>query len=188
MSRLATLLMMVIASLLVLVINEISKAWEFLIECGAGLGLVLILRWYWWRVNAWAEIAAMIVPLAMLPVSRSLLELKFPESLFFIVTVTTAGWMIVMYCTSPEKKEVLQAFYDRIRPGGPGWKDYAGNEKHESLLPLLVNWVLGVVLVYLSLFAVGKIILQQYLVGSILAAASVITFILLAFLLKKEYS
>jgi len=187
-SRLATLLMMVLASLMVLFINEISKAWEFLIECGAGLGLVLILRWYWWRVNAWAEIAAMIIPLLALPVSRYVLELQFPDSLFFIVAVTTVGWFIVMFISSPEKKEVLQAFYERVYPGGPGWKSFAGSEDRESLLPLLVNWILGVILVYSSLFAVGKIILLDYAAGFALSAVAAGIFILLGYRLKKEHS
>ena len=187
-SRLATLLMVVIASLLVLVINSISGAWAFIIECGAGLGLVLILRWFWWRINAWAEITAMVVPFIAFPVSRYILHLMFPESLFFIVACTTVAWIVAMFATGPEKTEVLQAFFDRVRPGGPGWKFFTGGEENTSLLPLLVQWILGVFLVYMSLFGIGKIILHEYSLGFSLLGAAVAVFILLGYLLKKEYS
>ncbi len=186
-SRIATLLMVIIASLLVLIIHSISGAWSFIIECGAGLGLVLILRWFWWRVNAWAEIVAMIVPFIAFPVSRFWLDLQFPQSLFFIVAVTTLSWIIAMVVAGPEKEEVLKAFYERVHPGGPGWKGYIKEGESTSLAPLILHWVLGVFLVYLSLFAIGKVVLQQYTSGLILSVIAVFDFFLLSFLLKKEY-
>ncbi len=178
--------MVLIASLLVLVIQSISGAWSFIIECGAGLGLVLILRWYWWRINAWAEITAMVVPFAAFPLSRYLFDLKFPESLFFIVGVTTLAWVAVMFLTGPEDEGVLSEFYERVRPGGPGWKRFNGGEEN-SLLPLFLHWILGLFLVYISLFAIGKLVLLQYFQGIILSSVAVVIFLLLAFLLKRDY-
>src|SRR6056297_2951390 len=93
-SRIITLLLVVASSLIILVMNSISGAWAFIIECGAGLGLVLILRWYWWRINAWTEIVAMIAPFGGVLISRFVLHIEFPESMFFIVTFTTGAWMI----------------------------------------------------------------------------------------------
>ncbi len=124
-SRLVTMGLVVISSLLIYVISSISGAWMFIIECGAGLGLVLILRWYWWRINAWSEITAMLAPFAAYVLARFAFNLVFPESMLFIVLVTTIAWVAVTFITVPTERSVLQAFYDRIQPGGSGWRSFA---------------------------------------------------------------
>ncbi len=170
-SRITTLVVMVASILVTLIITTISGAWQFIIEAGAGLGLVLILRWYWWRINAWSEISAMIAPFFAYGYIKFFTKINFPESLFFIVSFTTIVWLAFTFLTKPVEKEHLINFYRRVHPGGIGWR------KISSLVPdvkgdsgyagLFLSWICGIVLVYFSLFGIGKIILGDYLSGLI---------------------
>lgn len=168
-SRLVTIAVMLISLLVTGLLETISGAWAFIIEAGAGLGLVLILRWYWWRINAWSEITAMVVPLIVFAVLRETTSLVFPETLFIIVAVTTVAWLAVTYLTPPVHDETLNNFYRRVHPGGWGWKPVAmalpevrGDSGYGALF---VNWIAGIVLVYAALFGIGKVILGDLTVG-----------------------
>ncbi len=186
-SRIFTLGLMVLSSMLIFVINSISGAWSFLIECGAGLGLVLILRWYWWRINAWSEITAMIAPFIGYAISRHILGITFPESLFFIVALTTALWVTVTFLTPPVDRQRLAAFNARVRPGGPGWRKFSTTTTAgRPIWGLFINWILGVAIVYAALFAIGRIIFQDYLRGAILGASALALFALLGIRLGRE--
>ncbi len=189
-SRIVTILLVVISSLLIFVIKTISGAWAFIIECGAGLGLVLILRWYWWRINAWSEITAMIAPVIGYIITKFVLKIVFPESLFFIVTFTTISWIIATMVTKPTDKETLLSFFKRVTPGGKGWDkiktEYGLIEKTEPLTGLFINWIMGIILIYSSLFAIGKIIFKDYIPGFILLFIAVVLFALLNYRLSKE--
>lgn len=200
-SRIATLVLVIISSLMIRVMSSISGAWEFIIECGAGLGMVLILRWYWWRINAWSEIVAMVVPMLVYGIPRLVAYImhpdepyrpfiQFPESLFFIAGITTVSWLAVTFLTKPVDREKLEAFNKRVRPGGPGWRairlESNSNEDIEPLTGLFINWLIGIVLVYTSLFSIGKIIFQAYAVGFALMSASIALFGILAYRLKKQ--
>ncbi|MDE0246642.1 MAG: Na+:solute symporter [Gammaproteobacteria bacterium] len=168
-SRAATLVLMLASLVVTYFMSSIEGAWRFLLAIGAGTGLVLILRWYWWRINAWSEIAAMV---ASLVVS---LVLWFGAGLdpddpgqwagIMIVTVacSTAVWLAVTFLTRPEPDEVLEGFYRRVRPGGPGWSTVSrrlgfGREEIEGGTLNWTNWVAGVVAVYTALFGTGKLI------------------------------
>lgn len=180
-SRIASLVLVVISSFMITVITSISGAWAFIIECGAGLGLVLIVRWFWWRINAWSEISAMIAPFFGYGLARYLLKIDFPESLFLIVGFTTAVWLIFTYATRPTDMKVLEHFYKRVKPGGGGWLPVRRRLKDsgapDSLSRQAVNWLLGIILVYSSLFAIGDIVLKNYTRGILLASAAVGVFI-----------
>ncbi len=165
-SRLVTILVMVISLLVTLILNTISGAWAFIIESGAGLGLVLILRWFWWRVNAWSEICAMVAPFIAYGYIKSFTTIQFPESLFYIVGFTTVVWLIATYVTKPTDEITLLEFYRRIHPGGILWKRIAaklpevkGDSRYFSLF---LDWIAGVVLVYTALFGIGKLIFAEY--------------------------
>jgi len=167
-SRLVTIVLVFLSTLTVLAIKTISGAWSFIIECGAGLGLVLILRWYWWRINAWSEIAAMTAPFIAYPLARYVFKISFPESLFFIVLFTTVCWIAATFVTKPVDETVLKKFYERVRPGGAGWKKTGGGGG-ESIRGLFIDWLLGIVMVYSFLFSIGKIIFGEYFYGAGLA-------------------
>lgn len=177
-SRISTIVIMVVSLIITGMLDTISGAWAFIIEAGAGLGLVLIVRWFWWRVNAWSELAAMLTPLLVYAYLSTSTSVAFPETLFYIVGITTIVWLAVTFLTKPTEEETLKVFYRRVHPGGWGWKPIA------QLLPdvkgdsgyggLLLNWVSGVVLVYSMLFGVGKIILGQTLDGVIFVVVGLV--------------
>ncbi len=165
-SRLVTLLVMVISLLFTLTMSTISGAWAFIIEAGAGLGLVLILRWFWWRVNAWSEISAMVAPFIAYGYVKFFTTIQFPESLYYIVAFTTIVWLATTYVTKPTDEETLLNFYRRIHPGGILWKRIAvklpevrGDSHYFSLF---LDWIAGIVFVYMMLFGIGKLIFAEY--------------------------
>ncbi len=169
-SRFTTIGLMILSLLTTIFMDTISGAWSFILEAGAGLGLVLILRWFWWRVNAWSEIVAMIAPFAAYAFVKYRMDIQFPETLFLIAGVTTISWIVATMLTSPVDQQHLVNFYRRVHPGGLGWKKIArlvpevqGDTQYRGLF---FNWILGVILIYMMLFGVGNIILQEYLVGT----------------------
>jgi Na+/proline symporter len=173
-SRVTTLLVMGLSLYATRHFDTISGAWTFVIEAGAGLGLVLILRFYWWRINAWSEIAAMAASLASYAAVRYGTDVRFPMSLYPIVALTTAAWLAVTFLTRPVHPSTLIAFYETVRPGGPGWRPIARVcpevRPDAGLFRLALNWVAGVVLVYSMLFASGELLLGDPRKALILAA------------------
>lgn len=156
-------------------LESISAAWGLVLSASAGLGLVLILRWYWWRVNAWSELTATLAPIALallaglgVPGLRDLI-LTFPTNLFAITAITTTLWLVVTFATRPTSAATLDAFYRRIHPGGPGWTAVARRHPDvapdRGLLALALDWLVGVVLVYATLFGIGYLILGHTLGG-----------------------
>jgi SSS family solute:Na+ symporter len=179
-SRVATLAMMLIAAGVTFYLQSIRQAWEFVLESGAGIGLVLILRWYWWRVNAWSEIAAMVAPALGFAYLKLFTTLRFPETLFYLVAWTTACWIIVTLLTAPEPEAHLVRFYRRVRPGGPGWTriaTLAGLGAPPPIRRLLLDWVAGWVLIYAMLFGLGALLFRSltaalaYFIVAAIAAA-----------------
>ncbi|MBN8705121.1 MAG: Na+:solute symporter [Bacteroidetes bacterium] len=166
-SRMVTVALMVISFFITFyLLDTIKGAWEFILNCGAGIGGVLILRWYWWRINAWSEISAMVAPI----VTYSVIVLYFPELVFpystlIIITVTTVVWLTVTFLTSPTSQEHLAAFYKKTRPMGPGWRKFREELKLEGkgipLSRLFKLWFYGVVVIYFTLFAIAEVIFSR---------------------------
>lgn len=179
-SRIFTLLLMIISAIITLFINRISGAWAFIIECGAGVGLVLILRWYWWRINAWSEISAIITPFILLPIVK-LNEIEFPFSLYYLVAGTTVVWLVVTFLTKPTDEKVLIDFYKKVYPGGRLWRKISLKipeiKEEPSFKIMFLNWILGVILVYSSLFGIGSLILGNYFDGLIYVTIALISLI-----------
>jgi SSS family solute:Na+ symporter len=175
-SRIMTVVLMVLSLFVTSILGTISGAWAFIIEAGAGLGLVLILRWYWWRINAWSEISAMVTPLVVYGSLRAFTTVAFPETLYVIVGITTVAWLGVTFLTRPTDTATLQNFFRRVHPGGPGWAPVArtvpGVRPDVGLGALLVDTVAGIVLVYCTLFAVGKLLFGNYTAGLLYFAAA----------------
>jgi len=185
-SRVATGILMALGLLITTQMKSVSGVWAFVMECGAGLGLVLILRWYWWRINAWAEIAATAAPFAGYSISRFVFELEFPDSFFLTVGFTTVTWLSVMYLTKPEKADTLQKFFDKVRPDG-NWKPFRKKQTNNSssISNLLIAWFSSVTMAYCVLFGTGKLIFGQYGEAAIFLLISVISLMILIFILKR---
>ena len=153
-------------------LTTISGAWEFIINASAGMGAVLILRWYWWRINAWSEISAMIAPLIIYPVAKYWFGMESPITLYPIVFGTTVVWLVVTYLTEPVEENKLKEFYKRTHPGGIGWKKIAllvpEVKSDGNFGSLFLDWFLGIVVVYSFLFGIGKIIFAEYLSGGVI--------------------
>ncbi len=163
-ARLTTLALMVASGIVTFYLESIRQAWEFVLQSGAGIGLVLILRWYWWRINAWSEIAAMVGAAIGYAVVTLATDLDFPATILVVVAWTTVCWVVVTLATPPEPEAHLVRFYRLTRPDGPGWTRIAraaGEPAPGSLRPLLLQWLAGTVLVYAVLFGVGTFLLDS---------------------------
>ena len=177
-SRISMVFVVVFALLITkYALTTISGAWEFILSANAGTGTVLILRWFWWRINAWSEISAMITPFIILPIVTYGFDMTFPFTLYPIVVGTSIVWLVVTFLTKPTEEKTLLKFYTKVHPGGIGWKHIASklpNVKGDSGFGyMFVNWFLGVVLVYTSLFGIGKLIFGEYLMASVFVALAV---------------
>jgi len=199
-SRLATALTVVLSLVATAFMSQISKVWEFLLTLGAGTGLVYMLRWYWWRVNAWSEVSAMASALVTSLALRALgsrvpaLDTARPEgfaaNLIATTAVTTAVWLAVTYATRPESAATLDAFYRKVRPAGPGWRPVA----ERTGLPAppgeigrnAVLWILGIVFVYAIMFATGGLIFGQHGQALIFGALLLVSGGLLLRMLVRE--
>jgi Na+/proline symporter len=154
---------------------------------------VLILRWYWWRINAWSEIVSMITPFIVLPIAENVYGMVFPMTLYPIVAVTTVVWLVVTFLTSPVDREHLKKFYRKVHPGGIGWKKIAAelpDVKSDSGFKLVfVNWLFGVILIYAVLFGIGKLIFLEYLAAVIyLTVAAISVWVIYRNLSKEEFA
>src|SRR5881409_1487226 len=183
-SRLATGLLTLVSAAVAFRIESIGGAWRVLIITGAGTGAVLLLRWYWWRINAWSEVSAMIAAFVV----SVLLQVVFgfdtdqPKQFTLImiatVAITTIVWLAVTYLTAPEPQEKLLAFFRRTRPSRGGWAPIAAlapdvRPSTDGLANLL-DWVAGCVLVYGALFGVGKLLLHETLPGILMLGVGAI--------------
>jgi Na+/proline symporter len=187
-TRFSFLVIMVAAMCVTPFITSIADVWFLVLECGAGLGLVLILRWYWWRINAWAELTAVIVPLIMYVVSRYVLGWVFPNSFFLTVAVTTFSWIVVMYISKPVQLEVLQKFYNKVKPDGawgPVKRSLNIADKSESMLPLILCWISSVTMTYGILFLIGYLIFRQWNDAFVMTSMISGSFVILAYNSRK---
>ena len=204
--RISTVILMVLSALLALTLQNAFEVFDLLVTFGAGTGLVFILRWFWWRINAWSEITAMFASgiISILLVKTSLGDILFnPETgVFpqwanypFVVVVTTAIWVAVTFMTKPESDVTLRSFYKKIQPGGPGWakvvaKATSDNEEIKnpnekwSVPSGIGAMILGVILVYTIMFATGYWIYGDTTLALILSVVAIVS----GFLLKRTWS
>jgi len=170
-SRVTTVLLILFAFLVTSQLEQISGAWKFILACSGGIGLVLILRWFWWRINAWSEISAMVAPFIVYPVLYYKYGLNYETMLLIIVGWSTVVWLTVTLLTRPTEQTKLEAFYKRIHPGGRGWRKIASRlpdvVEDTGHLLLLVDYICGCILVMMFLFGFGKLIFKEYLEAGI---------------------
>lgn len=153
--------------------ENISTIFRLIIAIGTGPGVVLILRWFWWRINAWAELSSMLAGF-FVGVATTLVPIiqidDFGMRLLVITAITTVTWVVTMLLTKPESEATLNAFYSKIRPGGPGWRK---QRAHTGLAPLmslkldLARFVAGTFMLFGLMFGVGGLLLMKPLVGAV---------------------
>jgi len=185
MGRVVTALLMLLGVLFTLALDNAHNAFNLLLSIGAGTGLIYLLRWFWWRINAWSEVSAMaasfVVSLIFFVAAKLGHTADTTTVLLTTIAVTTVVWIAVTYCTPPVDANVLAAFYARVRPAGPGWarvRRENGLPASPDSMPLaLAGWVLGLVSVYGALFATGAFVygrMGEGTVWSVVAAAAII--------------
>lgn len=198
--RIATVLLMIASGFLALTLTNALQLFDIILMFGAGTGLIFILRWFWWRINAWSEISAMIVSglLSILFNFGSLgttffggdgLEGIFPSWAKFplVVLLTSIVWIAVTFLTSPEKEETLDRFYKQTQPGGPGWKVQQDKAIAEGQIKFqewsvpsgILAMILGAILVYGCMFATGNWIYGNYTLASGLTLVVIVSGVLL---------
>jgi Na+/proline symporter len=185
-SRIVTLGLMAAGLAITGLMDSISGVWTFIIECGAGLGLVLILRWYWWRINAWSEISATIAPFVAFAFSRFVMDWEFPDSYFFTVTFTTVVWLVVTFATQPESRATLEKFYRQVRPDG-NWSIITDRKENNqnNLRHLAVCWLSSIAMTYSVLFATGKFIFGEWTEAFIFLGVAILSGLVLVQTLKR---
>jgi SSS family solute:Na+ symporter len=198
-ARIATVFLFIASIGVTSQLSSIERAWRFLLALGAGTGLVLILRWYWWRINAWSEISAMICSFIVSGIAFQTVPQRFAPGdpnadatiMLITVAVSTVVWLSVTYMTAPVPDDVLEAFYRRVRPGGPGWRRISekagfGREGIPGGALAWTNWIAGIVAVYSTLFGIGKLIFGATTEGIIMLAIALVAFLWIARSFRQE--
>ena len=178
--RLTTALLMVVAALFTFLLETARGSFDLLLSVGAGTGLLYLLRWFWWRINAWSEIAAMassfILATVLFFAQRQGAVIPSHVSLLLMVSTTTVIWVATAYLTSPTDPDTLRRFYRVARPAGPGWR-VVRSQIHDSPPPddlgtSFAGWLAGIALVYGALFGVGHTLLGHTAAGIVSAAVA----------------
>ena len=197
--RLSTVILFLASAALALLLTNALQLFDFILMFGAGTGLIFILRWFWWRINAWSEISAIFVSgivsvLFNMEIISSILfgeTVLMPEYMKFpmVVLITTFFWLVVTFATPAEDKEVLLSFYKKTVPGGPGWKAVVGHEQIKSegwSVPSgILAMLLALAMIYCLLFATGYFIYGNLELGILLIVIALIAAYLLSKLWKK---
>ncbi len=203
--RISVVCLMIVSSILALMLNNALQLFQIILMFGAGTGSIFILRWFWWRINAWSEIAAMIcsglvsilfefTPIGSMIFSEDFIQpyFKFP----MVVLITTFVWVVVTFMTKPDDDETLVKFYKKTKPGGPGWKRIKDLAKlseseinSEWIVPRgILCMILGCFAIYSALFSTGYFIYGEIINGIIFLATTIIFSFILFYISKKILS
>ena len=190
-SRVATGALMVCAIFVMSYLKTVEQGWKVLIGLGAGTGLVFILRWYWWRVNAWSEISAMVASfvtcLTLMGFGYDLLDssrVTYAQTMLITVLVTTVVWLGITFATAPESDATLDRFYRKVRPGGAGWRQVSrrlgfGDDPIPGGILSWVNWIAGLAAVYSAVVALGDLLVGSKLRALLYGALAIVAFLLI---------
>ena len=176
--RISTILMMVVAGWLALQLRSALDTFQILLQVGAGTGLIFLLRWYWWRINAYSEISAMISSFAIAVTFKVLdTDLAWWQELLTGVGLTTLVWVTVTLFSPNTDQSVLESFFRKVRPGGPGWKRVRSQipetlPASDALGPQLTSLIMGIATVYGFLFGIGRLIYGELLFGIVLVVVA----------------
>lgn len=200
--RVVTVLLFVLSSALVFVLDTAKGAFDVILQVGAGTGLLYLLRWFWWRINAWCEVVAMVSSflisvLFLVLEQQGIAQTSSALRLIITVAVTTVCWMLTAYLAPPTDRQTLIEFYTRVRPAGPGWeviRQAAGISKAEAAqtgdsLPLaLIGWTAGCAVIWSALFTVGNFLYGRTGYGLALTAVFVVSGLVLLAVINRLWS
>ena len=186
------------AALLSLVLDSAQDAFEVLISIGAGTGLLYLLRWYWWRINATCEVVAMVssftISVVFFTMKKTGHALPFAQTIVFSVAFTTVCWLVTAFVSAPTSREQLIAFYNKVYPAGPGWKQIredAGVSVADAGLysdrmgQATLGWIAGCVTIWSSLFAIGNFLYGRLSTALLLSAVFVVSGVVLIFVVNR---
>jgi len=167
--RVGTVILFFCSSGLVFVLDSAKDAFDIILQVGAGTGLLYLVRWFWWRINAWCEVVAMIssfaVSIVLLVLNKNGIHFSTHVALLMTIAFTTACWLATVFIGPETERRVLIEFYKKVRPFGPGWKkireeagvsDAEAKATHENIPMALLGWVAGCTVIWSSLFTVGN--------------------------------
>ena len=201
--KMSTILLMFISSIIALYLDSVLSAFKILLQIGAGTGLIFILRWFWWRINAYTEISGMIVSFLIALYFEFFHEIIFSfklntdEQLIIGVFVTTISWLSVTYFTKPTDIIKLSEFYNLVKPKGIGWNGFLKlakknnikiNKQRGSFIPNFISMLLGIVIIYCSLFLIGFILYNNFFISLILFLIIMISVLMLIRNMQTNYN
>ncbi len=179
-SKMATVLLTIVSAVVTFYLDSIAGAWKMLLVTGAGTGSVLLLRWYWWRINAWSEVSAMVAAFVTSITLQAGFHMDsddprgFAWIMIITVSITSAVWLAATFLTPPEPRDTLVVFYRKTRPSLAGWRPIAALapevKPSRDGLANLKDWIAGLVLIYGVLFGTGKLLLHETAIGLVLLA------------------
>jgi solute:Na+ symporter, SSS family len=194
--RVVTALLMLAAAGVTFALDSARQSFELLMSVGAGTGLIYLLRWFWWRINAWSEIAAMassfLVSIGFFIAQKAGVTISSTTVLLVTIAVTTVCWIAATFVTQPTSAATLESFYRLVRPAGPGWRavrERAGlAPSPDSIAHSLLGWVLGCVFIYAALFGSGSLLYGRWAQGMVWLVLFVASGTGLAWLLPRLWS
>ena len=194
--RITSAVLMVVAGLFTLVLETARSSFELLLSVGAGTGLLYLLRWFWWRINAWSEIAAMassfLLAVALFVAQRRGVEIPSHISLIVMVAVTTVVWLCTAFLTRATDPATLREFYRRARPGGPGWSAVRAScpdvSPADDTTQSFIGWAAAVSLVYGALLGIGQLLLGRVALGMFGLIVALTASVILARTLPKLWT
>jgi SSS family solute:Na+ symporter len=195
--RICTVALYVLAALLSLALSSAQEAFEILISIGAGTGLLYMLRWFWWRINAWCEVVAMIssfaISVAFFIMKKAGHPLPFAETVLCSVGFTTFCWLLTAFIGETTSRERLIAFYRKVHPAGPGWtriRQEAGVTESQAALHgdhmglAFAGWISGCIVIWSALFAIGNFLYYRYAYAGVLAVVFIVSGSLLMYVIN----
>jgi Na+/proline symporter len=200
--RLTTIGLFLCASATVYLLDTAKDSFDIILQVGAGTGLLYLLRWFWWRINAWCEVVAMVssfgVSILLLVLKRQFhVEFSTYAALLITIAVTTVCWLLTAFLAPPTDRKTLVEFYRKVRPFGPGWRqirreagisDAEAAASHENIPLALVGWSTGCVVIWSSLFTVGNFLYGRYLQAGLLLAAFIVSGAILLWVINRLWS
>jgi SSS family solute:Na+ symporter len=202
MGRVMTVVLFLLSSGLVFILDSAKEAFDIILQVGAGTGLLYLVRWFWWRVNAWSEVAAMVSSflisvLFLILEKQQIYSTTSPARLVITIAITTVCWLLAAYVAPQTDRRVLMDFYLKVRPSGPGWNEIrrdiqfadAQDEQTGDSMPLaLIGWVSGCTAIWSALFTTGCILYGRTGQALALGATFVISGLILLAVINKLWS